>query len=246
MKQASRLATAAVALAAFATAQSVILPPGVANGLEGSSSTGTLWSATSTGVRQQMIYARSSLPQGRLTITRVRWRHNGGTAVTTGGTWTGVARMLQGELGLIWIDAHMDSHTPGTSHTDRLHGMPLAWLLGQADDTLYGLSSAMVDPEHVALIGVRSYEPEEKARLDRLGVRVFYIEEVRTRGLDAVSEEALGIATGGTSGFGVSTSRCARCARSRMGSVGITGPRTGRRRARPGNCPRCRRWRSCP
>jgi len=128
----------------------------------------------------------------------------GGDHTCAGGTWTGVARMLQGELGLIWIDAHMDSHTPGTSHTGRLHGMPLAWLLGQADDALYGLSSAMVDPEHVALIGVRSYEPEEKERLDRLGVRVFHIEEVRQRGLEAVSDEALGIATGGTSGFGVS------------------------------------------
>jgi arginase len=128
----------------------------------------------------------------------------GGDHTCAGGTWAGVARMLQGELGLIWIDAHMDSHTPGTSHTGRLHGMPLAWLLGQSDDALYGLSSAMVDPEHVALIGVRSYEPEEKERLDRLGVRVFYIEEVRSRGLDAVSAEALNIATAGTSGFGIS------------------------------------------
>src|SRR6185503_16611430 len=48
----------------------------------------------------------------------------GGDHTCAGGTWTGVARMLQGELGLIWIDAHMDSHTPGTSHTGRLHGMP--------------------------------------------------------------------------------------------------------------------------
>jgi len=98
----------------------------------------------------------------------------------------------------------MDSHTPGTSHTGRLHGMPLAWLLGQADDDLYGLSAGAVDPEHVALIGVRSYEPEEKERLDRLGVRVFYIEEVGRRGLDTVCDEALGIATAGTSGFGIS------------------------------------------
>jgi len=128
----------------------------------------------------------------------------GGDHTCAGGTWAGVARMLQGELGLIWIDAHMDSHTPGTSHTGRLHGMPLAWLLGQSDDALYGLSSAMVDPEHVALIGVRSFEPEEKERLERLGVRVFYIDEVRRRGLDAVSAEALHIATAGTSGFGVS------------------------------------------
>jgi arginase len=128
----------------------------------------------------------------------------GGDHSCAGGTWTGVARMLQGELGLVWVDAHMDSHTPATSHTGRLHGMPLAWLLGQNDDALYGLSAGVVDPEHVALIGVRSYEPEEKERLDRLGVRVFHIDEVHRRGLDTVAAEALAIATRGTSGFGIS------------------------------------------
>jgi arginase len=128
----------------------------------------------------------------------------GGDHSCAGGTWTGVARMVQGELGLIWIDAHMDSHTPGTSHTGRLHGMPLAWLLGQADDELYGLAAGVVEPARVALIGVRSFEPEEKERLDRLGVRVFHIEEVRSRGLAAVFTDALAIATAGTAGFGIS------------------------------------------
>ena len=128
----------------------------------------------------------------------------GGDHSCAGGTWTGVARMLRGELGLVWIDAHMDSHTPGTSHTGRLHGMPLAWLLGQADDALYGLSSGVVEPTRVALIGVRSFEPEEKERLDRLGVRVFHIEEVRRRGLEAVFADALAIATRGAAGFGIS------------------------------------------
>jgi arginase len=128
----------------------------------------------------------------------------GGDHSCAGGTWTGVARMLKGELGLVWIDAHMDSHTPGTSHTGRLHGMPLAWLLGQADDALYGLAAGVVDPARVALIGVRSFEPEEQERLRRLAVRVFHIEEVRSRGLDAVFTDALAIATTGTTGFGVS------------------------------------------
>jgi arginase len=128
----------------------------------------------------------------------------GGDHTCAGGTWTGVGRMLQGELGLVWIDAHMDSHTPSTSHTGRLHGMPLAWLLGQADDALYGLATGVVDPDHVALIGVRSYEPEEKQRLDQLGVRVFHIEEVRKRGLATVFAEALAIATRGTAAFGIS------------------------------------------
>jgi hypothetical protein len=44
----------------------------------------------------------------------------------------------------------MDSHTPRTSHTGRLHGMPLAWLLGLNDDPLYGLAAGVVAPENVA------------------------------------------------------------------------------------------------
>ena len=98
----------------------------------------------------------------------------------------------------------MDSHTPATSHTGRLHGMPLAWLLGQDDDPLYGLGAGVLEPQHVCLVGVRSYEPEEDERLRRLGVRVIFMDEVRSRGIDAVLDEALDIATAGTSGFGVS------------------------------------------
>ena len=128
----------------------------------------------------------------------------GGDHSCAGGTWTGVARALHGNLGLVWIDAHMDAHTPGTSHTGRLHGMPLAWLLGQDDDPLYGLAAGVLEPQHVALVGVRSFEPEERERLDRLGVRVVFMDEIAARGLPSVLDEALGIATNGTAGFGIS------------------------------------------
>src|SRR4051812_14057315 len=115
----------------------------------------------------------------------------GGDHSCAGGTWSGVARTLRGELGLVWVDAHMDSHTPRTSHTGRLHGMPLAWLLGEDDDPLYGLASGVLDPRHVCLVGVRSHESEEAERLERLGVRVFMMEEVQSRGVDAAIEEAI-------------------------------------------------------
>jgi arginase len=132
----------------------------------------------------------------------------GGDHSCAGGTWTGVARAIrermQGSLGLIWVDAHMDAHTPGTSHTGRLHGMPLAWLLGEDDDPLYGLATGVIEPRHVALLGVRSFEPEEKVRLDQLGVRVVYMDEIRNRGVKPVLDEALAIATRGTKAFGIS------------------------------------------
>jgi arginase len=128
----------------------------------------------------------------------------GGDHSCAGGTWSGVARAIHGRLGLVWIDAHMDSHTPRTSHTGRLHGMPLAWLLGEDDDPLYGLTSGVLDPAHVCLVGVRSYEPEEGERLERLGVRVVMMEEVARRGVRDVLDEALAVATRGTQAFGVS------------------------------------------
>jgi arginase len=132
----------------------------------------------------------------------------GGDHSCAGGTWTGVARAFhekgRGPLGLVWIDAHMDAHTPATSHTGRLHGMPLAWLLGQDDDPLYGLASGVLEPQHVCLVGVRSFEREEKARLEHLGVRVIHMSEVRSRGVDASIEEAIGIASRGTEAYGIS------------------------------------------
>ena len=128
----------------------------------------------------------------------------GGDHSCAGGTWTGVSRAIEGHLGLVWVDAHMDAHTPATSHTGRLHGMPLAWLLGEDDDPLYGLAAGVLEPRHVCLLGVRSFEPEEQERLRALGVRVIFMEEIERRGIDAAFDEALAIAGRGTAAFGIS------------------------------------------
>jgi arginase len=124
------------------------------------------------------------------------------------GTWSGVHRALigAGPMGLIWIDAHMDSHTFATTPSGQIHGMPLACLLGHGEATLTGIdgAEAKLRPEHVCLIGVRSFEAGEAALLHRLGVRVYDMEEIRRRGLSAVFDEALAIVRQGTAGFGVS------------------------------------------
>jgi arginase len=152
--------------------------------------------------RKQLAAVADSMRHARLPCVL------GGDHSCAGGTWTGVARALHekggGPLGLVWVDAHMDAHTPATSHTGRLHGMPLAWLLGQDDDPLYGLASGVLDPRHVCLVGVRSFEREEKERLERLGVRVIHMSEVRRSGIDAAIEEAVGIASRGTEAYGIS------------------------------------------
>src|SRR3990167_9061932 len=132
----------------------------------------------------------------------------GGDHTCAIGTWSGVESVMsqQGPLGLIWIDAHMDSHTPHTTHTGNFHGMPLACLLGFGDKQLTQLMNpvAKIKPEHLCLIGVRSYETEEAELLKRLNVRIFFMEEVKRRGITVVMQEALNIVTRNTAGFGLS------------------------------------------
>jgi ornithine--oxo-acid transaminase len=117
------------------------------------------------------------------------------------GTWRGVGRAA-GPFGLIWIDAHLDSHTPRTSPSGLLHGMPLAFLLGEGETPLAGPPA--LDPKQVCVVGVRSFEPEEAGLLQRLGVTVFSMEDIRRRGLEAVLEDALETVRRGTAGFGIS------------------------------------------
>ncbi len=123
------------------------------------------------------------------------------------GTWSGVHGALRGEgpLGLLWIDAHLDSHTPQTSHTGLIYGMPLAVLLGHGDPVFTECLNAgpKVLPQHVCVFGARSYEPEERALLDRIGVRVIGMAEIAQRGVADAMHEALDIVRSASGGFGI-------------------------------------------
>ncbi|HJV26535.1 MAG TPA: ornithine--oxo-acid transaminase [Aromatoleum sp.] len=128
----------------------------------------------------------------------------GGDHATAIGTWRGVARRVaaRGSLGLIWIDAHLDSHTEHSTHSGNIHGMPLAALLGEGAGPLT-MEGPAFDPAKVCVIGARAWETEELERLQRLGVKVFDILSVRSRGLTAVFADALAIVQAGTAAFGV-------------------------------------------
>lgn len=130
----------------------------------------------------------------------------GGDHTAAIGTWSGVRAALPGPLGLIWVDAHMDSHTPETTESGRLHGMPLASLLGYGDSRFTQLLSPApkVNPEQLCLIGVRSYEEGEARLLKKLGVRIYFMEEVKRRGLVVIFREALERVNQGTAGYGLS------------------------------------------
>lgn len=142
-----------------------------------------------------------SISKGRLMVI-------GGDHACALGTWSGVTQGLaaKNNFGLIWIDAHLDSHTMETSPSKALHGMPVAALLGKGEANFVNAFSKgpHIDPRHLVFIGTRSYEPEETELLKGLGVKIFFMEEVQKIGLDAVLKQAIAIAEHGTMGFGIS------------------------------------------
>jgi len=121
-------------------------------------------------------------------------------------SWHGIIDALNAdeEYGLIWIDAHMDAHTLETSHSKFYHGMPISFLLGKNIDNFQLSPKVQIRPDNLVIIGARSFEAEEEKLLHSLEVRIFYIAEVRARGLEQIFKEAISIVNKKTKYFGVS------------------------------------------
>jgi arginase len=129
---------------------------------------------------------------------------------TAAGTIAGIkAAMPQKRLGVIWIDAHADLHTPFTTPSGNMHGMPLSIVAGIDNKECQvnephpetveewtkikniGVAGAKIDPSDIVFIGMRSSEEPEKAIISRHGIRNFPVEELRAKGVAAVVRETM-------------------------------------------------------
>jgi arginase len=108
-------------------------------------------------------------------------------------------------VGVIWFDAHGDMNTPETSPSGNIHGMPFAAILGRGVKELTGINgfSPKVYPEDCVLIGARSIDPEESDAIKSSGIRVMTMRELDERGMSAVIDEAVWLASRNTAGVHV-------------------------------------------
>jgi arginase len=127
-----------------------------------------------------------------------------------GGTIAGIKMAKpKSKLGIIWIDAHADLHTPYTTPSGNMHGMPVATAI--AEDNLeckvhdidektakiweqlktIGKINQKVLPEDVVFISLRDFEKEEKAIIEKHGIKVIPTSEVRRNGAENVSRKVL-------------------------------------------------------
>lgn len=107
------------------------------------------------------------------------------------------------KIGLVWIDAHADMNTPDVSPSGNVHGMPLACCLGLGPKELTEIEgfAPKVDADNVAVVGLRSVDPEERKIVQKTGVHAYTMRDVDERGLRSIMQEALEVANNGTAGF---------------------------------------------
>lgn len=109
------------------------------------------------------------------------------------GTLAGTTKVNGSDIGVVWIDAHADINTALTSPSGNIHGMPLGASLGEGYDALVNLSyqGQKVKPQNCFIIGARSIDDGEVEMIDRLGINVWYMEEIREKGIGIVIQETL-------------------------------------------------------
>lgn len=129
---------------------------------------------------------------------------------SAGGTIAGIKMAKpKSRLGVIWIDAHADIHSPYTTPSGNMHGMPLAISLAldntecqvhQLDEqtkkvwedlkNIGGISPKIL-PEDLIYIAVRDVEKEEEYLIKNKNIKNISVSEVRKKGVAQVVRQAV-------------------------------------------------------
>ena len=110
-------------------------------------------------------------------------------------------------IGVVWIDAHADIHTPYTTPSGNVHGMPLAVLL--AEDNLkeninepseqtkaiweamksFGGIEPKVSSEDLIYVALRSFEKPEESLIKEKGINVLTVAHIEESGSKKIADE---------------------------------------------------------
>ena len=107
-------------------------------------------------------------------------------------------------LGLIWLDAHLDYNTFDTTITGNLHGLPLATLNGLNEDLRPFNKDNFFNPKNTVVVGYRAFEDNANLEIENIktmGVTVFTTKDIQENGVDKIMKMALDIANKNTDGI---------------------------------------------
>ena len=113
------------------------------------------------------------------------------------------------KLGVVWIDAHADLHSPFTSPSGNIHGMPLAAAMNLdnldcginqvSSETVnsweqlknIGIKGPKMSPEQLVYFGLRDFESAEESLINQFDVMHFKVEQMRQAGINDCVQKAI-------------------------------------------------------
>lgn len=126
------------------------------------------------------------------------------------GTMAGIQKAFPKEkVGVIWIDANTDLHSPLSTPSGNVHGMPLGAALGLNNEQLaindydqdslknweamkkLGVYQPLLEPQQLVYFGIRDFETEEAVLLKGLKLKYFSVEQCRKKGIENCAKKAL-------------------------------------------------------
>ena len=116
------------------------------------------------------------------------------------------SRSINGNIGIIWIDAHLDYNTFETTITGNLHGLPLAAINGICKP-LTNFTNDYINPKNTVVVGYRAKEVNKEAELNnikKMGVTVLDDDYIKENGIESTMKKAFEIALNGTVGVHIS------------------------------------------
>lgn len=110
-------------------------------------------------------------------------------------------------IGIIWVDSHLDYNTFETTITGNIHGLPLAAINGLCEDLTNFITSNHINPKNTVIVGYRAKEENcnnELNNIKKMGVKVFTTEDIKKEGPVNIIKKAISIANNNTNGIHVS------------------------------------------
>ena len=86
-------------------------------------------------------------------------------------------------LFVLWLDAHTDYHTPQSTDSGNLHGTPMGYLTGRSGFDGFPDVSHPIAHAHIAMLGLRSVDREERAALEETEVTYIDMRHIDEHGI---------------------------------------------------------------
>ncbi|WP_299558470.1 arginase [uncultured Sulfitobacter sp.] len=110
----------------------------------------------------------------------------GGDHALAAGTVLGAMRHAAAQdrpLFVLWLDAHSDFHTLESTGSGNLHGTPVGYFTGRGTFGGWPALPAPVPFENIAMIGLRSVDPEERTALQETAITRVDMREIDETGI---------------------------------------------------------------